>query len=111
MGDPDATVEEQARYIADRFLATAYGYVEKADFWRWRELAVAFDMPSAFTESVPQLDGLRLTVSGRNLATFTDYTGLDPETNEAGGNSNFNQSEFNTQPPVRYLMLRLDYRF
>ncbi|HKK92919.1 MAG TPA: SusC/RagA family TonB-linked outer membrane protein [Longimicrobiales bacterium] len=111
VGNPDASLEEQARYIADRFLATASGYVEQADFWRWRELSIAFDAPAALTETLPQLDGLRLTLSGRNLATFTDYTGLDPETNEGGGNANFSNSEFNTQPPVRSLMLRLDYRF
>ena len=63
------------------------------------------------TERMGRLNGLRLTVAGRNLATWTDYTGLDPETVEGGGNVNFSQSEFNTQPPVRYLMIRLDYSF
>jgi hypothetical protein len=58
-----------------------------------------------------RLDGLRLTFAGRNLAVWTDYPGLDPEANEGGGDDNFGQSEFNTQPPVRYFMLRLDYSF
>jgi TonB-linked SusC/RagA family outer membrane protein len=109
--NPDDPIENQARYIADSFLGTAYGYVEKADFWKWRELSIAFDMPEQLTESLPQLDGLRLTLAGRNLATFTDYTGLDPETNESGASANFSQSEFNTQPAVRLFLLRLDYRF
>jgi TonB-linked SusC/RagA family outer membrane protein len=109
--NPNTSLENQARFIADSFLGSAYGYVEQADFWRWRELSVAFDMPSFVTESAPQLDGLRLTLAGRNLATFTDYTGLDPETNEGGGSANFSQSEFNTQPPLRTFTLRLDYRF
>jgi len=52
-----------------------------------------------------------LTFAGRNLAVWTDYPGLDPEANEGGGGDNFGQSEFNTQPPVRYFMLRLDYSF
>jgi hypothetical protein len=57
------------------------------------------------------VNGLSLTLAGRNLATWTDYPGLDPETVEGGGNVNFSQSEFNTQPPVRFLMARLNYTF
>ena len=111
VGDPNASLEEQAAYLADRFLGSTYGYVEKADFYKWRELSLSFSTPSAWAQRFSQLDGLRLTLAGRNLATFTDYPGLDPETVEGGGNANFSQSEFNTQPPVRYLMLRLDYSF
>ena len=68
-------------------------------------------MPSFVSDRVSALDGLRITLAGRNLATFTDYDGLDPETNETGGNSNFSQSEFNTQPPTRLFMVRFDYSF
>ncbi|HUG39209.1 MAG TPA: SusC/RagA family TonB-linked outer membrane protein [Longimicrobiales bacterium] len=111
VGNPDAPLDEQARYIADRFLGSAYGFVEKADFYKWRELSVTLSAPGNLPQRFQPLQGLRLTVAGRNLATWTDYTGLDPETVEGGGNVNFSQSEFNTQPPVRYLMLRLDYNF
>lgn len=111
VADPNASQQEQAAYIADRFLGSAAGFVEEADFWRWRELSVALDMPSYVSDRVSALDGLRITLAGRNLATFTDYDGLDPETNETGGNSNFSNSEFNTQPPVRLFMVRFDYSF
>nr|NIU79486.1 SusC/RagA family TonB-linked outer membrane protein [Gammaproteobacteria bacterium] len=111
VGNPDAPLQEQAAYIADRYLGSAYGYVEKADFYKWRELSLTFSVPQAWTQYFQQAEGLRLTLAGRNLATWTDYDGLDPETNETGGNTAFHQSEFNTQPPVRYLMLRLDYTF
>jgi outer membrane receptor protein involved in Fe transport len=111
VASPDATIEEQARHLADSYLGTAYGYVEEADFYRWRELSVTLSTPGAWAQRFDRLSGLRLTFAGRNLATWTDYTGLDPETVEGGGNANFSQSEFNTQPPVRYLMVRLDYNF
>jgi len=111
VGNPDASLEEQARYIADRYLGSSGGYLEKADFWKWRELSVSFDIPTFLSKHAPQLDGLRITMAGRNLAVWTDYTGIDPETVEGGASANFSQSEFNTQPPVRYLMLRLDYSF
>lgn len=111
VADPNASLEMQAAYIADRFLGSAYLYVEPADFWRWRELSVSINVPESIEQRFSALEGLRLTLAGRNLATFTDYTGLDPETVEGGGNANFSQSEFNTQPPVRYFMIRFDYSF
>jgi hypothetical protein len=111
VGDPSASLEEQAAYLADRYLGSAQLYVEKADFYKWRELSVTLSVPEAWADRFRAINGLRLTVAGRNLKTWTDYTGLDPETVEGGGNSNFSQSEFNTQPPVRYLMFRLDYSF
>lgn len=111
IGNPDASLEEQARYIADRFLGSAYGFVEKANFGKWREASITLQAPRGLVARAPQLRGLTLTVAGRNLATWSDYTGLDPETVEGGGNVNFSQSEFNTQPPVRYLMVRLNYNF
>ncbi len=111
VGDPTVSLEKQAAYIADRFLGSGAGYIYDADFYKWRELSVTFDMPSFITSRAANLDGLRLTLAGRNLAVWTDYPGLDPEANEGGGDDNFGQSEFNTQPPVRYFMIRLDYSF
>ena len=49
---------------------------------------------------------LSLTVSGRNLATWTYYTGFDPEIN-FNGTSNFSTAEFLTQPHVRYFTARV----
>ena len=111
VANPDASLREQAAYIADRYLGSAYGFVEAADFVKWRELSVTLTPSESMVSVAPQLDGVTLTLAGRNLKTWTDYTGLDPETVEGGGSANFNQSEFNTQPPVRYLMIRLNYSF
>ena len=111
VGDPNASIETQAVYIADRYLGSQYGSIEKADFIKLREMSVTLSAPASLMDAAPQLDGLSLTISGRNLATWTDYTGIDPEVVEGGGSVNFSQSEFNTQPPVRYLMIRLNYNF
>lgn len=111
VADPNASLETQARFIADRYLGSAYGYVEKANFYKWRDFSVTVQVPRSISSRFSQLHGVRLTFAGRNLATWTNYTGLDPETVEGGGNANFSQSEFNTQPPARYFLLRLDYSF
>jgi hypothetical protein len=111
VGDPTASLEDQAAYIADRYIGSAAGFVEKANFVKWRELSITLRAPSELARNLGALNGLSLTLAGRNLATWTSYPGLDPEVNEGGGDSNFNQSEFNTQPPVRTLMMRLNYLF
>ena len=112
IGNPNATLEEQAAYIANRVLGDSRaGYMEDADFIKWRELSVTLKAPAALAANVPSLEGISLTMAGRNLGVWTDYTGIDPEVNESGGSSNFTQGEFNTQPPVRYLMFRLNYAF
>jgi hypothetical protein len=111
VGDPNASLEDQAAYIADRFIGSAGGFVEKANFVKWRELSVTLRAPSGLARSLGAINGLSLTLAGRNLATWTSYPGLDPETVEGGGNANFSQSEFNTQPPVRFFMARLNYTF
>jgi TonB-dependent starch-binding outer membrane protein SusC len=109
--DPSAPVEDQARVLASAFHGTNYGFIESADFVKWRELAVSLGVPPALSQRFPTLGGVSLTLAGRNLATWTDYTGLDPEINEGGGAANFGQGEFNTQPPLRQLTARVNVAF
>ena len=114
VADTMASLEDQARYVAANLITpsarTRSGYVEDADFVKWRELSVRFGTPESLGRNLPLLRGASLTLSGRNLRTWTDYTGLDPESNEGGG-SNFTQGEFNTQPPVRTFSARVDLTF
>lgn len=116
-GNPEADLADQARYVASTapaaqgLGATAFGYIEDGEFIKWRELSLRVGVPDRLGQSLPALRGASVTFSGRNLKTWTDYTGLDPEINETGGGSNFTQGEFNTQPPVRYFTVRLDLSF
>ncbi|HEX8209449.1 MAG TPA: SusC/RagA family TonB-linked outer membrane protein [Longimicrobium sp.] len=114
IADTMASLDDQARYVAANLISassrTRAGYVEDADFVKWRELSVRLGTPEALGRNLPFLRGASITLSGRNLRTWTDYTGLDPEGNETGG-SNFTQGEFNTQPPVRTFSARVDLTF
>lgn len=111
-GNPQASLAEQARFIASSPFggvgASPFGYIEDASFVKWRELAVRVGVPDRLGQSLPALRGGSITFSGRNLKTWTNYTGLDPEINEGGSGVSFGQGEFNTQPPVRYFTVRLD---
>lgn len=109
-GDPNASVEDQARFLGDALYGTVYGYIYPADFVKWRELSVTFGVPESLSRSSALLRGASLTLSGRNLHTWTDYPGLDPEITESAA-GNFSQNEFNTAPPVRYFTARLNFTF
>jgi TonB-dependent starch-binding outer membrane protein SusC len=111
VASPDASMEDQARFIANRFHGITSGYIEDADFIKLRELALTVGVPEQLISRFQALRGASVTLSGRNLATWTDYTGLDPEINESGGGAEFTQGEFNTQPPLRYLTLRFNFSF
>jgi hypothetical protein len=51
-----------------------------------------------------------LTIAGRNLHTWTNYAGLDPELN-AGAQANFTTTDFLTMPQVRYFTARVALSF
>lgn len=112
LANPNASLDEQAAYIGAQFIsATPYGYIEDASFIKWREASVRLGVPDALSSRMRALRGASVTFSGRNLATWTNYTGLDPEINEGGGGANFSQNEFNTQGPVRVYSVRFDFNF
>ncbi|WP_331023872.1 hypothetical protein [Longimicrobium sp.] len=105
--DPSASLEEQARLVA--FAVPGYLQVEDASFTRVREAAVTLSVPGRWARLLGGR-GAELTIAGRNLATWTPYTGLDPETNYQGANS-LVFAEFFTQPLPRTVTTRLDVRF
>jgi hypothetical protein len=70
---------------------------------------VTFNAPKRWAE-MARSSALSLTLAGRNLATWTDYKGLDPEVTSTP-NQNFSTSDFLTLPPVRYLTARINLAF
>ena len=70
-----------------------------------RELAASYMFTQPFvTRVIPS--GVELTLTGRNLFVWTDYSGFDPELN-FNGTSNYSTADFLTQPPVRYFTARV----
>jgi TonB-linked SusC/RagA family outer membrane protein len=51
-------------------------WVEKADFWKLRSVALSWNVPARF---VNWGRSATVTFAARNLFTWTDYTGTDPE--------------------------------
>lgn len=107
ISDPKAPLWEQARALA-KFQGTGAGYVEKGDYTKLRELSATLSIPRSIAMKA-RVAGLSLTVAGRNLKTWTDYTGFDPELNASTGS--FTQFDFLSQPPLKTWTARLDVTF
>jgi hypothetical protein len=60
--------------------ANAY-WVENASYLKLRELAVGYSVPAQSLKGFLKgtIKGITLKIVGRNLYTFTDYSGYDPE--------------------------------
>ena len=106
--DASASLEDQAANIAHLMNSDA-GYVTDGTFTKLREVAATFTVPQRWVSRV-RAEGLTLTLAGRNLATWTDYKGFDPEVNSTPG-ANFGTSDFLTQPPLRSWTARLSVTF
>lgn len=55
--------------------------LENASFVRLKSLQLSYSFPAKWFENTKVLKGLKITAQGRNLLTFTKYTGIDPEVN------------------------------
>ncbi len=58
-------------------------FVEDADMIRIRKMSLGYTLPESITSTL-KLSKLRVYASVENLATFTKYSGMDPEIGSAG---------------------------
>ena len=107
--DADAALADQAAAVAYIKEGTLAGYIEPADYWKLREVSATLHVPQRFASYIAGRD-LSLTLAGRNLFTWTDFSGLDPEVN-GFGQSNFGSEEDFTIPPYRIWTARINIAF
>ena len=85
-GKSDAT-KKPTIYYRDFYHVNAPNswYVEDGTFLKLRELAIKYDLASLIDLRGAGISGLKLGIVGRNLITWTDYKGYDPEVGRTGG--------------------------
>jgi hypothetical protein len=106
----DVPLWRQARAVANRFtpVQTSNGFVEKNDFTRIREFTAAFNVPESFAKKYMRARSASLNLGVRNLAVYTDWTGVDPEQNYGQGDT---QQTLLTAGPPRVYSVRLSLGF
>jgi TonB-linked SusC/RagA family outer membrane protein len=89
-------------------------YVTSGDFWKLRELSLAYDVPAATLAKTKVIKGLRISVQGRNLLMWMakDNYYTDPEYSDAGNDSNgIGLTGLGQAPPSRYYGATLSVKF
>jgi TonB-linked SusC/RagA family outer membrane protein len=62
-------------------------FIEDGSYLRIGEVTLAYRLPNAWAARLG-MDNAKVSVSGRNLHTFTKYTGYNPDVNSAGSDAN-----------------------
>jgi outer membrane receptor protein involved in Fe transport len=75
-------------------------YVENGAYAKLREISVSYQLDPAWLR-MRGVTGATLTLAGRNLKTWTDYTGWDPETNAGAQSTLVRGFAFATTPIPR----------
>lgn len=85
-------------------------FYEDASFMRLRNISLAIDFARLFPQT--GFRKLQLVLTGRNLVTLTNYTGMDPEISSGSSNSAFDRGvDHNTMPNLRTYQVGVNIGF
>lgn len=95
------------------FAAGKAAYVEPSGFVKLRELTLGYELPAGLTSRLfnGRAQAARIELSGRNLATWTKYTGLDPEVSNFGNQPLGRFQDVTPYPPSRLFYLTVNTTF
>jgi TonB-linked SusC/RagA family outer membrane protein len=105
------TATSNARYTA--FRSGKAVYVEDAGFMKLRELTVSYQLPNMLTRRLfnGRAEQARVEFSGRNLKTWTNYTGLDPEVSNFSNVALGRIQDVTPYPPTRSFFFGINATF
>jgi TonB-linked SusC/RagA family outer membrane protein len=88
-------------------------YVENTGFVKLREITLGYDVPTAMASKIlaGHARNLRLEFSGRNLKTWTKYTGLDPEVSNFSNQAVGRIQDVTPYPPWRSFFFSINTTF
>ena len=108
-GGSDVILDEQWYRVGlgNGFNGPAEQFIEDGSYVRLREVSLSYTLPLRMWG----MQALTATVTGRNLWLSTKYTGIDPETNLWGPNSNGIGLDYFNNPSTKswIVSLQIDY--
>ncbi len=107
----DVTQVPQLRLGYGNGINASSRYVENGGYVRLKNVTLAYNIPSTVLTKL-KIRSARVFATGINLATFTDYTGWDPEVNTDYRAGNRNQgSDFYAAPQIKSLTFGINLGF
>jgi TonB-dependent starch-binding outer membrane protein SusC len=87
-------------------------YIEDGTYLKLREISLAYTVPGRMLNRFGnRVSSARISLSGRNVKTWTDYTGLDPEVSNFGNRAVGRNQDVTPFPPSRSFWLSIDLGF
>jgi TonB-linked SusC/RagA family outer membrane protein len=121
-GFPDGTSGAYTAYWASAYYgvwgatrgignnATKDFFFEDASFVRLRNISLGYDFTKMI--NIKAVKRAQLVLSGRNIATFTKYSGFDPEINSGAVNSSFDRGiDHSTLPNTKSYQVSVNLSF
>jgi TonB-linked SusC/RagA family outer membrane protein len=80
-------------------------FVEDGSFAKLREISLTYTLDNPFFKNLTGFTSADIRISGRNLKTWTKYTGFDPEVNLGGAEFLTQGLDYFINPPTRSFVL------
>jgi hypothetical protein len=93
--------------LGSGFGPVASQFIEDGSFVKLREVSIAYNLTAPWVRSWTSMANLEIRLAGRNLFTWTDYSGIDPETNLGGAEVNLQGIDYFNNPSTRTFVLML----
>jgi hypothetical protein len=84
--------------------------IEDGSYLRLKNLSLGYDLPQNLIRRFA-LSALKVYVAAQNLATFTKYTGYDPEVNFRGNNSISQSLDYGSYPAAKTILFGINMKF
>jgi hypothetical protein len=93
--------------LGSGFGDVASQFLEDGSFVKLREISVGYTFDGGWVRQGLGLTSLDLRLAGRNLATWTKYSGIDPETNLGGAEVAAQGVDYFNNPQTRSFVITL----
>jgi TonB-linked SusC/RagA family outer membrane protein len=100
---PKATMQSDGNVFSDH-------YVENGSYIRVKDITLAYDFAPNFLKKA-KFEGLGLYLSLRNIHTFTNYSGYDPEVSRFANNNLSMGADYGSYPMSKMMELGLKVNF
>lgn len=108
-----ASKNENTDIPREGYFLSTYGsyvnsrFVEKASYVRLKSVILGYTVPAKLVSYTKFIEGIRIYGTAQNLATFTNYTGTDPEVNTHSGSNVGGGIDFNAFPAFKTFVVGL----
>ncbi len=91
------------RFYSDR-------WIEDGSFMRLRNLTVSYTLPDSWVQNI-NISRCKLSITGQNLFTITNYTGFDPEVSSNAQSAYFPGYDLGAYPLARSVIFNINVIF